>query len=210
MNLRIFIMAALLPCCPGPEAAEWYVGGAAHYYLIDNDYTPLDGESGAGFHLIGGLRWEHIAPEVTMGGTSIDTGEIISPYYPADTADYAILDLTVKNLIRSGGNDRLIPWSGVSAGVHFVDLNTYFYRVEGTALSVSAGADYRLFYSCWQFSPFPRMYNTRKGSGYEHIGDNPVEHRAGLQANYSLHALSAYRPFIQCRSFHKTLLELYT
>ena len=143
-------MCALLSAgAMGAGATEWYVGGAPHFYVIDNDYGPIDGESGAGFHLITGLRWEHIALEVTMGGTSIDTQEIWSPYYPADSADYAIFDFTAKYLFRLENNDRLIPWVGAGAGIHIVDWSSYVYSLDGTAFSASAGVDFRLFYSCY-------------------------------------------------------------
>jgi hypothetical protein len=160
--IRILLLTVLLTGSSGLQAAEWYLGGATHYYIIDNDYAAIDGESGTGFHLILGGRGEHIGLEVTMGGTSIDTKEIMSPYYPADSADYAILDLTLKYLFRMRGNDRLIPWIGAGAGLHLVEWNNYVYSLAGTGYSVSTGLDVRLFHSCYLTGGF--KYNIVNGT----------------------------------------------
>jgi hypothetical protein len=150
MNSRMCILMALsFAATCSLEAAEWYLGGAPHYYMVDNDYAAIDGESGAGFHLIIGWRWQRIALEATMGGATIDAEEISSPFYPADSVDYAIFDLTAKYLFRMEANDRLIPWIGAGAGIHLVEWSSYVYSLNGSGYSVSAGLDVRLFYSCY-------------------------------------------------------------
>ncbi len=137
-----FLLIAATQCA---EATEWYAGAAPLFLSVNSDHPSIDGQSGTGFQLIQGIRWKHIGFELTMGGVTIDTKEVTDIYYPADSADYSIIDVTAKYYLRLNDNNRLLPWVGIGTGLHLISWNSYVYSIDGVGLSASAGFDYRIY-----------------------------------------------------------------
>ena len=166
-------------CCT--EATEWYAGAAPLYLSVNSDHSSIDGQSGFGYQLIQGIRWKHTGFELTMGGVTIDTKEVTDIYYPADSAEYSIIDVTAKYHFRINDNDRFIPWAGIGTGFHFVNWDSYVYSISGVGFSASAGFDYRMFHGLSLRGAIKNHWVRSDGS-YDHgsYGGNTLEASLGM------------------------------
>lgn len=170
--MKRFLTLTILLVVNSAFAAELYFGLAPHVYSVSSDNELIDNQTGTGLHLTMGYRWKYLGVEFTVGGATIDTGIEVDPFFPDNSADYGIFDVTAKYHQRFGKTDRFIPWIGVGTGVHIISWNDYVQSIDGSGYSVSGGCDVRLFSSCYLqgavkyhwVSSDPHDFNTTEAS----------------------------------------------
>jgi outer membrane protein W len=142
---RIFAgLAAGLLVAQG-AAAQPYFGLGIASLSLSTDYAPIGEQSGTGFVLIGGYEFASTwSFELSVSATDIDTGPTIGIYYPADSAEYSILRISLRKSLWSLVEKRWTPWLAIGGAYHYASWNTFYYQLDGTGASFGAGVDFAL------------------------------------------------------------------
>ena len=129
----------------GAVESGFYLGGGFSSVKLDSDHPSINDQNDTAYYLLVGSRSEKWGFELaTTGGMSFSTGETPGIYYPADSAEYGILDIGIKRFFNPEVSPKLYPWLGVGLGLHFISWNTYYYNVDGYGYSLNGGVDYQL------------------------------------------------------------------
>lgn len=144
--LRFLLYVILFTCSVSVSAESgFYLGGGFSSVKLDIDHPSINSQSGTAYYILAGTRSEKWGFEAAAtGGMSFSTGETPGIYYPADSAEYGILDLGIKRFFNPEANPKLFPWLGVGLGLHFISWSTFWYNVDGYGYSLTAGIDYLL------------------------------------------------------------------
>jgi opacity protein-like surface antigen len=125
--------------------AQPYVGLGVSRLSLSSQYSSVDGRSGAGFTLFGGFEFASTwSAEFSVSATGIDTGPTQGIFYPADSAEYSILRLSVRKGFWTSTERRWMPWVTAGAAYHYINWDTFYYQLDGTGLSLGAGVDLEL------------------------------------------------------------------
>ena len=144
MRFKGIVFIPLLMLAHSSFAERYFIGGGVSQIWINSDHPAIGSQSATGFQFTSGVIWEHLGLDFTLGGATLDTGEVTDIYYPPDSADYGIIDLGVKYYFRIAEEDRIVPWVGAGIGLHLISWDTYWYNVDGSSYSLCAGFDARL------------------------------------------------------------------
>ena len=125
-------------------SAQRYLGLGATSLSLSSQYSAIDGGSGTGLTLLLGARLDTWFVELAVGGTGIDVGETENIFYPADSAGYGVLRLSVGKSLWPVAERGWTPWAALGWAYHGISWDTYAYQVDGTGLSLGAGADFAL------------------------------------------------------------------
>jgi opacity protein-like surface antigen len=155
--------------------AQPYIGLGVSNLALSSDYSSINGRSKTGFTLVGGYEFASTwFTELAVSSASgIDTGPTENIYYPADSAEYSILRVSIGTSFWTFAERRWKPWVAVGAAYHFVNWDTFYYQLDGTGLSLGAGVDVELVPS-WRLRFQAIRY---RFSAYDTYGDGPYSTR---------------------------------
>lgn len=143
MKCRVYLLFFLLVLSTHVCANQFYIGGGISSIRLNIDHPSVNSQTGAGYHVFAGTKYERWAIELAAsGGLSFTTGETPGIYYPEDSAEYGNLVLGLRRYFSQANSSELMPWLGVGLGLHFITWDTFYYNVDGYGLSISGGADY--------------------------------------------------------------------
>jgi hypothetical protein len=142
---RIYLILFILTVSGTADAERNYIGGGFSSVNLNSDHLSVNDQSSTGYYLLMGKKTENWGIEATAtGGISFDTEPTTGIFYPKDNAEYGILDLGFKIYFHPENHAKLSPWVGAGFGLHFIDWQTFFYRIDGYGYSITGGIDYEL------------------------------------------------------------------
>lgn len=65
-------------------------------------------------------------------------------FYPADSAEYSILRISMRKSLWRLGERGWTPWVAAGSAYHYVNWDTFYYQLDGTGVSLGAGVDVAL------------------------------------------------------------------
>lgn len=135
------LLAAVLISGPAEAAGTWYFGGGLDFVGVESDQPYLTNQEGFGLILNGGYRFnENVSLDVAISSLAVkDTGG-------ADIT-YSIFSIGPKIDFLSLYNNGWTPWVLFSLTSHNLAWDNFFDEVDGSGLSFSLGADFRVTYS---------------------------------------------------------------
>lgn len=124
--------------------AQTYVGLGVSAFSLSSDYSSVDGRNTTGFTIFGGTEitptWD---AELSVSAASdIKTGPTLNIYYPADSAEYSVLRISIRKSFWSFPERPWVPWVSVGSTYHYINWNTYFYQLAGSGVTLGAGIDF--------------------------------------------------------------------
>lgn len=124
-------------------AAQPYLGFGATNLSLASQYSAIGTQSGSGFTLFAGFEFVPTwFAELSISATQFDVGQTENIYYPPDSAEYAILRLSLGKRFWPIAEREWSPWIAVGRAVHYVNWNTYAYAVHGAGFSLGGGVDF--------------------------------------------------------------------
>jgi len=129
-----------------PDAsAQTYLGAGVSSLSLASQYSAIGTRGTSGFTMIGGIEFAagwfvEVAASVAGG---IETGPTENIYYPADTADYGIVRLSIGKHFWPIAERGWTPWAAAGRASHQIYWNTFAYEVSGSGLSLGAGVDFQ-------------------------------------------------------------------
>ena len=145
MAYRIHLILFILAVSGFALTEGNYFGGGISSVNLNSDHPSVNDQSSTGYYLLTGSKTESWGIEATVtGGPSFDTGPTPGINYPEDKAEYGILDLGFRVYFHPENHVKLSPWIGAGLGLHFIDWETFFYRIDGYGYSITGGIDYEL------------------------------------------------------------------
>jgi opacity protein-like surface antigen len=125
--------------------AQPYLGIGVASLSLDSQYASIDGRSGTGITLYGGYEFVPTwSVELSVSAADIDTGPTVNIFYPADSAEYSILRVSMRKSLWTLRERGWTPWVAVGVAYHYVNWDTFYYQLDGTGVSLGAGVDFGL------------------------------------------------------------------
>lgn len=156
--------------------AQPYVGLGVSRLSLSSQYSSVDGRSGTGITLFGGMEFAPTwSAELSISAaTGLDTGPTENIFYPADSAEYAILRIGVRKSFPGPAEQSWTPWITVGTAYHYISWDTFYYQLDGAGLSLGAGIDFELAPS-WRLR-FQAI--SHRFSAHDTYGDGPFSSRS--------------------------------
>jgi hypothetical protein len=163
--------------------AEPYVGVGVSRLSLSSQYSSFDGRSGTGLTLFGGFEF---APTWSgewsiSGATGLNTGPTENIFYPADSAEYSVLRVGVRKSFSKFAEGQWTPWVTAGTAYHYISLDTFYYYLDGTGLSLGGGVDVELARS-WRarVQAMRHNFSARDTYGYGPYSSRSTELSAGV------------------------------
>lgn len=155
--------------------AQPYLGAGISNLSLSSQYSSIDGRSKTGFTLFGGYEFAStwFTELAVSSAAGIDTGPTENIYYPADSAEYSILRLSIGTSFWTFAERRWRPWIAAGMSYHYVNWDTFYYQLDGTGLALGAGVDIQLLRS-WRLRAQANWYRYSLRDTY---GDGPYNSR---------------------------------
>jgi len=145
VKTRLVLVALALVVARPSLADGWDLGLGPAFVNVSSPQLSSNGTY-LGFRLFGGYRWERLGFEVsvTSPGQKLDTLPTTTIDYPADRAEFSVVDVSLRFDFLSLQTHTWSPYVQIGYGLAFLDWQTYAYSLAGTAVTLGAGADVRL------------------------------------------------------------------
>ena len=125
--------------------AQPYLGIGVASLSLDSQYASIDGRSGTGITLYGGYEFVPTwSVELSVSAADINTGPTVNIFYPADSAEYSILRVSMRKSLWTLRERGWTPWVAAGSAYHYVNWNTFYYQLDGTGVSLGGGVDVAL------------------------------------------------------------------
>jgi hypothetical protein len=143
LQLPWMCFALLLVSGSPVSARPWYIGLGPSYASIHSDYSAIGSKSANGYAILAGLEFANTwSLEMFIStGHHISTDATRNIYYPPDSAEYSVVDFSIRKSIWPLDEKGWTPWIGAGFGIGEVYWDTYFYEITGTGLALSGGVD---------------------------------------------------------------------
>jgi hypothetical protein len=114
--------------------AQPYLGIGVASLSLDSQYASIDGRSGTGITLYGGYEFVPTwSVELSVSAADIDAGPTVNIFYPADSAEYSILRVSMRKSLWTLRERGWTPWVAAGSAYHYVNWDTFYYQLGGTA-----------------------------------------------------------------------------
>ena len=121
-----------------------------------------------------------------LGATIVDrikTDTTQNIYYPDDTAEFGIVDVSIRYYFVFENEQKIMPWLGFGYAIENANWDTFFYSVTTTGVSISLGFEYKIGYGFL----FDVFYQYQTTDGYDTYDYGPYQlttTEIGVQIHY--------------------------
>jgi len=143
----VLALALAAPLAPRAARADgWSFGAGVASMNVRSAQLEGGGRSATGWRLDLGYRvWDRLAWEIAVSSPGdLDTEPTPSISYPADRAEFSVLELGARLELVPLSRSRVSPWVQLGLGYAYLNWQTYFYQQGGVGLALSAGLDLRV------------------------------------------------------------------